>query len=199
MRFKSLLVFALLALAATPAYATVILHLTLAQKAADAEAIVHGKVVSQSTLEEEGKIHTYTAIEVKEWLKGDGEPEIKIRQLGGTLNGITQKIAGDASFKIGEEVVLFLRPRGAYFTLTGLSQSKYAVIKDDKEQKRVLLNNSGVSLVEAPQGGDVALKKVPQERLYKGEPADKFFERLNEILNEPPVPLPPAYIKHKKP
>ncbi|MDF1561413.1 MAG: hypothetical protein P1V51_00115 [Deltaproteobacteria bacterium] len=134
--FLALLGTALCGLAslATPARATVALHLDDAAQAEKSDLVVLAKVQSQEVVRGEGgRPYTHTTLVVERALKGakkKGE-RVVIRQMGGTLDGKTLKIPGDAAFEDGERVVVFLADRepgkGVVF-LTALAQSKLAVV-----------------------------------------------------------------------
>jgi len=130
---KPLIALALLALPflAAPAGATIVQSLTLDEMSRKADVIVHGRVVEQSTAwnEARSRIYTVTVVEVQERLKGEGASRIRIRQLGGTVDGITQSIVGNASLAVAEEVVLFLNrdeSKDLHYVV-GMAQGKYAV------------------------------------------------------------------------
>jgi hypothetical protein len=75
-------------------------------------------------------IFTYTRFEVSRTLKGEAPKAILVRQLGGTVDGITQKVAGVRHWRPGEEAVLFLQPStlpdGA-LVVSGLMQGNFLV------------------------------------------------------------------------
>ena len=121
---------ALAALIALPAGALVMEALPLHELTRRADVVVHGEVIGQTAQREApGKdIWTTTSIRVIESLKGDaGTDVLAFKQLGGTVDGVTELIPGDAVFHPGEEVVVFLSktPRG--LVLYGFSQGKFTV------------------------------------------------------------------------
>ncbi|MEZ4473757.1 MAG: hypothetical protein R3F60_23795 [bacterium] len=113
------------------ASATIVQSLSLDDMSRKADVIVHGTVVEQATAwnDTRSRIYTVTTVEVKERLKGKGETRIRIRQLGGTVDGITQSIVGNARLSVGEEVVVFLTQdaeKGLHYVI-GMAQGKYTV------------------------------------------------------------------------
>jgi hypothetical protein len=72
-------------------------------------------------------IFTYTRFEVTRTLKGQASNTIMVREIGGTVEGITQKVAGVRHWSLGEEAVLFLQRSSADGTLvvTGLMQGNF--------------------------------------------------------------------------
>jgi hypothetical protein len=108
----------------------VVIPLSRAELAARSDAVVRARVTSQATLRSPttGRILTRSRLLVLQAYKGPARTEIELDQLGGTLNGATLAVPGDARLDRGEEVVVFLRCRpGEPCSLTGLALGKYAV------------------------------------------------------------------------
>jgi hypothetical protein len=77
-------------------------------------------------------IFTYTRFEVLRALKGEAPSTIVVRQLGGTLDGTTQRVSGVRHWKTGEQAVLFLRPgeiRDGSLVVTGLVQGNFMIYR----------------------------------------------------------------------
>ncbi len=99
------------------------------------DIIVEGTVVKQNTFVSEklgGHLVTTTTIRTKQMFHGEKKEYYSFTQWGGELDGTMAKIPGDAAFKIGEDVVLFLtKPKHAnekgHLFLSLLAQSKYSV------------------------------------------------------------------------
>ena len=71
-------------------------------------------------------IYTHATVRVAEALKGD-RTDLVVKVEGGTLNGITLTVSDTATFKTGEEVLVFLKKDlFEYRTLTR-SSSKYTI------------------------------------------------------------------------
>ncbi len=73
-------------------------------------------------------IFTYTRFEVTQALKGQTSSTITVRQIGGTVEGITQKVAGVRQWNPGDEAVLFLQPSptaDGTLVVTGLMQGNF--------------------------------------------------------------------------
>ena len=68
---------------------------------------------------------TRTRLSVEEVLYGTVPAEVVLVQGGGTLNGRTIYIPGDARFEEGERCVVFLRQVEGNWYLTAMEQSKY--------------------------------------------------------------------------
>jgi len=75
-------------------------------------------------------IFTYTQFEVQKTLKGEAPNTVTVRQIGGTVDGITQKVAGVRHWRPGEEAVLFLQPSSmadGALVVTGLMQGNFLI------------------------------------------------------------------------
>lgn len=122
------------------ARATVMVEVPLEDMARDAVAIVRGRVVHSGThmVVRDGGIdpHTITSLEVTDWIKGQGGAVVQVRELGGLIGpggqGGGMWIDGTPRYRIGEEVILFLRADpddAAYFRTYAMSQGKFVVLR----------------------------------------------------------------------
>jgi hypothetical protein len=131
-RLSALTVLALVALTSSLAYATVVVPLTLADQVQRADLVVRARVgsVRSAYVAERGTILSWTELEVMESLKGQAPVTLTLRQMGGTAEGQTMLVPGDAHLAPGQEVILFLR-RDRNGTndvfLLALAQSAYVV------------------------------------------------------------------------
>jgi hypothetical protein len=75
-------------------------------------------------------IYTVTPVRVEQALKGSRNGIVMVTQMGGTLDGITTKVAGVRQFQPSERAALFLRPSGdmpGTFVITGMMQGRFTV------------------------------------------------------------------------
>jgi hypothetical protein len=135
-RARSLLALATLAVViatASLAHATVIVPLTLADQVGRADLVVRARVgaAHSAFVPERGAILTWTELEVSEILKGQAPSTLTLRQMGGTADGQTMLVPGDAHLAAGQDVILFLRNdrsgSGSDVFLLALAQSAYVV------------------------------------------------------------------------
>jgi hypothetical protein len=107
--------------------------------AAFADVVITGRIVSAAPGwdPQVNAIYTYVTVDVTEVLKGDiREGRIIIKQLGGVLGDVGLSISDQATFSIGETVLLYLeaRPRDGTLYTTALWQGKWAVRQDARGQ-----------------------------------------------------------------
>lgn len=121
-----------------PAHASVVQALTVDQLSRDAAAVVHGTVVSVRSAWNDDHTRIYTEVQVKVEAAWKGEAPaagvVVVRQLGGSVEGLSQQVMGSPVFAVGEELVLFLvpGPQGDRAVL-GMSQGKFKVEREAGE------------------------------------------------------------------
>lgn len=74
-----------------------------------------------------GRIMTDAVLDVTEPWKGAPARQIIVMQPGGVVGEIGQLVHGTVRFTVGEDVVVFLEPRGDRYLLTGMLQGKFKV------------------------------------------------------------------------
>ncbi len=166
------------ALFATFASASVIVHETLDAMAKRVPLIVRGRVArSVSAWDAEKRtIWTWTEVTVTEALKGKPGGLVLIKQPGGEVGEMGQAVAGAATFKEGEDCVLFLEPaplESAAFMVSGMSAGKIVMTEVDGLPTAVR-DARGISFVQ-PAGGK-RFEKVSSPE-FLGSPAD-FIKRI---------------------
>jgi hypothetical protein len=94
-----------------------------------ADLIVRAKVASQrfSWNEDHSQILTLTELTITQYVKGAGPERLTLRQFGGTIDGLTERVPGDAHLEPGQEAVLFLKKGAQVVYLSALSQSAYLI------------------------------------------------------------------------
>lgn len=152
MKFKSALALAVLLGTVS---ATTIIPVSVERLTQESSHVVEARVVSSESKwnPQHTLIFTYTRIEVIKTLKGANQPSVTVKQIGGSAEGYTQKVAGVRYAKPGEESVLFLRPsaqQDGTFEITGLMQGSFAV---QKSVNGTILVSNGVPGVSAYQQG----------------------------------------------
>jgi hypothetical protein len=153
-------------LVAVPAMATIVKSLSLEDMVKEADVIVQGTVVQRtmSWNDERTRIYTVTDVRVADVLKGPvhaGET-IHVRQLGGTVDGISQSIPGNAKLSPNEEVVLFLDrdEQKPLHYIVGMAQGKFTVDRT-AAQPSVVRQLDGLALAEVENGHVKGLQGVP--------------------------------------
>jgi hypothetical protein len=161
-----------LVLVTSVAHATVVVPLTLAEQVDRADVIVRATVGARQSafVPERGAILTWTTLNVTEVLKGQASSTLTLRQMGGSANGMVQRVPGDAELTTGQDVVLFLHREGDTVFLLALAQSCYfvdaahgTVHRDLSNLTFALLGQNGTQLIEPPADGIVRLDALRSE------------------------------------
>ncbi len=179
---RILAMLSLFLLVATPATATIVQALGVEQMAREADVVVHGRVTERTAAWNEGKsrIYTVTKVEILDPLKGPhtAGAVIQIRQLGGTVDGIGQTVVGNATLKVGEEVLLFLDhdPAKGLHYVVGMAQGKFAVDRRG-ETPTIVRDLGGLALADLGKDGLNGLQHA-QKGPQKGPALDAFKARI---------------------
>lgn len=119
-----------------------------------AELIVEGRILSQRSVEANGRIETEYLVQVERTFQGSDIEYRTIRVPGGVLDdGRGLMLAGMPHIAAGDRSLLFLsRETNGVRMPIGLAQGKFEVRSDDAGMKRLVRGSVGVSLVDVPSG-----------------------------------------------
>ncbi len=178
-RGASLVVAALAVLMTGSASATSALYLSDAEQASMSTAVVIA-TIGDATVEMSpvwNQAITLTRVKVDEVLYGVAPSDVVIEQMGGTLDGITVYIPGDARFEQGERCVLFLRNVDGGWFLTAMEQSKYRLESRERLGSLMVRQLSGGMFVRGPDGRLVEFHEPSNRPL-------KLLKTFREMLAE---------------
>lgn len=171
----------LLALAGRSAHASLVEALDLPALVGEAEHVVVARVVSETShYDERGRIVTDTTLQVEETLKGDRAPgaAIVVRRLGGVVDDIGMRVAGEASYTIGENVLVFgtrFRAGGALRTV-GMAQGAIRIVEKNGER---WAQSSGVAAVRRDAHG--RMKRAPLA-VPAPRPLDDLLDEIRTLV-----------------
>lgn len=137
MKTKRTALAGLLALLSVPALATIMVEVPLEEMVVEGEGVVRATVIHSGTqlnLRAGGtELTTITTLRVDEWLVGQGEDEIRLREIGGETDRGGMRIAGTPRYRMGEEVIVFLDEDvdgvDRYYRTFALVQGKFTVLR----------------------------------------------------------------------
>jgi hypothetical protein len=141
----------------TQAGATTLLKTDLQELSSTSDVVVRGTVkrVESRWTKDGSRIVTDIDVEVREAMKGAPPKTVTIRQPGGVVGDIGQKVSGLASFQEGEDVVVFLEKKpGNAFDVRGWAQGKYKIAK----------GADGKALMAIPERVEETMLLDPQTR-----------------------------------
>lgn len=175
-------------------------------------AIVTGRVVDVAVgrdLATEA-IYTYVTLSVADVLKGDiPERAITIKQLGGDMGSEGLRVTDQATFAIGEDVLLFLesRPRDGTLYTSALWQGKWTIQRDELTGERMAARYRPEALERGafrglPERRALAVTAdriravrgsaaLPHIRAFQAAPAS---EELATLVHMPTTPAPSAFV-----
>ncbi len=111
--------------------ATSVIPMSVEDMAVTATHVVRAQAgSSESRWNETGtQIYTYTHFKTLETWKGAPGAEFTVRQMGGRVGNVVQKVSGVRRFNSGDEAVLFLRPSesAGSMAIVGLFQGNFSV------------------------------------------------------------------------
>ena len=113
---------------------------TLAELISRSDALVRGRVeASEAAWNAAGdRIYTDWTVRVSEAVFGAARGQVlKVRQMGGRVGEVTQRVSGNASVALGEEVVLFLKTDGSFHYIAAMAQGKWSVVGDAGAERLV--------------------------------------------------------------
>ncbi len=134
---------------AASAHATTVRGFTARGLTHEAAAVVRGTVVSQSGVwnADKSRIYTESKLRVTEVVAGKLKARhITVRQIGGTVDGVTMFVTGVARIPVGQDVLLFLRTDGVRYYLVGMAQGKYRIIKEKSGREVVTRELEGLNI-----------------------------------------------------
>jgi hypothetical protein len=152
------------------ASATTVLRADVPALTRHSDAIVRGRVVTLQShwTGDKRRIVTDVTVQVEETLKGEPAQTVTIRQPGGIVGDVGQKVSGLAAFHPGEEVVVFLERRGPVHVVTGLAQGKFHLDRLKDGSVRATPDGTGDARVLDPRSHaalSLARTPIPLERL----------------------------------
>ena len=175
---------------AAAAGATTVAALDVVGLTHGSDAIVRGTVTSvQARLTKDGaRIMTDAEVQVAETWKGSpvAGRSLTVMQPGGEVGDFGQRVEGVATFREGEEVVVFLEARGDRFIVTGMAQGKYRVERSS-DGKAVFARSDGDVEVLDP------VTRLPVPRAAQVLTLDQLRAQVRAAAAAPaPTPVGPT-------
>ena len=166
---------------------TLVPRLTLEQLTAASEYVVVGQVDRSWSAWDAAHqfIWTHYELEVRERWKTEAlaATRIVVSEPGGTVNGVTMRIAGALPFESGEEVLLFLyRTPVGYLRATGGGQGKYTIERTDSGEGRVRANLAQVELAEPARNAATGAISATRLETFDGQRLSEFKTKLLRLM-----------------
>lgn len=164
-------------LSVAPAEGSVVEGLELDELVAEADRIVLGHVLlSESFLRSNGQIWTWHRIGVERAIRGSAaaQDEVIVETMGGQIGEIGMRVEGEATFQVGERVLLFVHGGGAYkaFRTVGMGQGVMRIRREN-----------GAETVRQSREGLMLLRRDAEGRLKRSFGAVPEPQRLDAFLS----------------
>ena len=112
----------------SPARATTLKRMSVADLSRAAHTVVRARCAANSTRWDAGEIWTFTTFDVEETWKGSAPAQITVRLLGGSTGNFTSTVSGVPRFSPGEELILFLERTPAQdFSIVSWMQGTFRI------------------------------------------------------------------------
>ncbi len=187
-RCLPLLLLALVLMTVTPTSATVVVPVSDDNLVRQAVAIVVGRVkaIESHWDPAQRQIFTHITLALEEVLKGNVPAgDLTIKQLGGTVAGLTAWADGSPEFNMGEKVLLVLRRNAdGSLRVAHLFQGKFSVFTDAATGEEWTYRHAGESVRTLGPGGQ-PLPRIPDVRHF-----DTLRQQLRSLLQQLGRPAP---------
>lgn len=175
---RLLLIAAVLALA-PPLAATVLVPAEFHEIVNGSQVIVHGRVVDVRSdwTGDRFRIETMVTLEAGAYFKGGPGERVTFRVPGGTLGRYRSLMVGAPEFRVGDEVVMFLKSEGpAVPNVFGLSQGVFRIRRELRSGRRVVVPPALMATSDAPQ----AVRRGAADR--RPVPLDTFRTQVQAAM-----------------
>ena len=161
-----------------------------------ADLVVRGTVLRTESRwsSDRRTIFTEVEIQVAETLKGSARKSVVIRERGGIVGNIGQRVDGVASFQQGEEVVVFLarRPDDS-FVVEGMAQGKFRVERSsDGRSAFAMREDVDARVLDPATGQPAAVDRRPRT-------LEELRGEIRGALAVPPEPTVPTPLPRPAP
>jgi hypothetical protein len=165
---RLLLIVAVLFLA-PPLGATVLVPAEFHEIVQGSQVIVHGRVleVRSDWTDDRFRVETIVTLEAGAYFKGGPGERVTFRVPGGTIGRYRSLMVGAPEFRVGDEVVMFLKSDGPSVPhVFGLSQGVFRVRRALRSGRRLVVPPALMASSDTPQRvtrGAAARRPVPLE------------------------------------
>jgi hypothetical protein len=160
------------------AHASVSIPLAFHALARSADRVLIGTVVESISLWEDDaggsrRIVTYHRVRVDRQATDEAPGDVWVRCMGGIVDGIGQRVEGEAALRTGLRAMLFLTSRSdGTFSVLGLAQGMYPIKRSD----------DGVERLAAPRSPGIVLQPQPDAAMFvlPGKTVDDAITMVRE-------------------
>jgi hypothetical protein len=172
--------FLLYPIAITTVLALTIKETSLEELTTQSALVVIGKVASidyEWENADQNSIRTKITVEVSRYIKGEGDPQIKITQLGGIIGDFGDVIPGSPNFNQDGEVIFFLVEHNNKYWIHSIALGCFHVFEEDNGEKSVMNDLRNINLIDP-----VTKQEVKPEDAITYFPMDAFINEIESYL-----------------
>jgi len=148
-RFLWVLFLAGIALTAVVAKSTTLARMSFDELAQKSSAVARLRCKGSESHWDGGELWTETRFEVVKLNKGSLGASITVRMLGGRADGVTSRVDGVPTFRVGDEVYLFLWGKpGESYRVLGWSQGTFRIIRDARTGVEKITQESSTAIFD---------------------------------------------------
>jgi hypothetical protein len=177
---RRLALLALLVCAPMAVRATVVVPIEFRELVTTTPVIVHGHVtdVRAAPVDDRRSVDTFVTVAAGEYLKGDLGRFVTFRVPGGEVGRYRTIVIGAPEFKVGDEVVLFLKtPASSVPFIAGFNQGVYRVVPDRDTGRRMVTT----PIVMGREGGE-AVRVVRGETARRPMAIETFRDTVKDVI-----------------
>ena len=166
----------------TSVWALTIEKASLQELTNESALVVIGKVISIEYEWEDANqnaINTNITIEVNQYIKGSGDSQIKITQLGGHIGDFGDVIPGTPNFVMDEEVIFFLFEHNNKYWIHSIALGCFRIFEEENGQKSVMNDLRNIHLINP-----VTNQEVEPEDAITYFPMDVFINEIESYLGK---------------
>lgn len=151
-RFLLVLFLVALGLLAVAASATTLARLKFEDLVAESTAVARLRCLGATSQWQQGEIWTETRFEVLQREKGTLPAIVTVRLLGGNVGHLHSRVEEVPSFRLGEEVYLFLWTKeGEPYQVLGWSQGTFRIARNAQSGVEMVTQDSAAASIFDPQ------------------------------------------------
>src|ERR1700757_1195607 len=149
----------------SPARATTLKRMSVADLSRAAHTVVRARCAANSARWDAGEIWTFTTFDVEEVWKGSAPVQITVRLLGGSAGNFTSTVSGVPRSSPGEELILFLERTPAQdFSIVSWMQGTFRIAHNSTTGEEIVTQDTAAFPVFDPASHNfetTAIRKMP--------------------------------------
>lgn len=155
---------------------------SLEELTSESAVVIHGTVESVHCEWEDESGHTIRTIvglQVKEYLKGSGNPFLQVEQMGGQIGDIGDVVVGTPVLKKGDEVILLLINDNGTLKIHSIALGCYKIVETRDGTMNAVNDLSDTHLIDLDTD-----KVISRENSIISYQLNQFVNRIRSIADQ---------------